>query len=582
MKVWIKGSATPIDLSQRDFVGGGGEGNVYVKGQVAHKVFHDPARMLPTNKFQELSAIADPDVIRPRDILVDDKGRDVGYTMRFIRDAMPLCQMFPRAFREREGIKPGQVLDLVRKMQAGIQGVHKAGILIVDCNEMNFLVGHDLKDLFFIDVDSWQTRSHPATAIMDSIRDWTVKGNAWTDMSDWWSFGILSFQMFVGLHPFRGKYHGQDAKYKIKLPGDDPNDSFAVTRRRMQAGISVLHPDVGVPGSAYPLSVMPPEWLRWYEAMWVKGQRLPPPDKAGVIVVVPVTTTMGTGTAIEATLCWTLPSDITNLWGSALPGGIPCITTATTVQLGQVAVPVPGGPVTVCGQSSKAVRTIVGSLAGGRLSLWNLTDRAPVVFDLAVLEASCTDGRIHVRTADHIHEVQLTDVGANVLASTRPVANVMPHATRLFDGVALQNMLGTTWASLFTGPGQARQVRLPDLDGMRVATATHDRGVLMVLAERGGRWSRLVYRFDGDEHDIRIIPDANPGDGLEFVVLDSGTVVSRIDEDTLELFSRRKGSATVKTVQDPTLPGMRLIRLDGGLAAIKGGQVHKLKLRPVA
>ena len=68
----------------------------------------------------------------------------------------------------------------------------------------NFLIDRDMQHVLFIDVDSYQTAGFPATAIMDSIRD--RHSSTYSAGTDWFSFAILAFQMFVGVHPYRGKH----------------------------------------------------------------------------------------------------------------------------------------------------------------------------------------------------------------------------------------------------------------------------------------------------------------------------------------------------------------------------------------
>ena len=46
MIVFIQGQASPISLTQKDYLAAGGEGCVYVKGKKAFKVYHDPAKMI--------------------------------------------------------------------------------------------------------------------------------------------------------------------------------------------------------------------------------------------------------------------------------------------------------------------------------------------------------------------------------------------------------------------------------------------------------------------------------------------------------------------------------------------------------
>lgn len=583
MKVTLEGSGLTVDLTQKDYLAQGGEGTVYVKGKTAFKVYHDPSKMIPVGKMTELSAITDPAVVRPVSFLCDHKGNRVGYTMPYIDGGFPLCQLFPKAFRDREGVTPAMMAELVNKMRSSIENVHAAGVLVVDMNEMNFMVNPKFDRVFFIDADSYETKHFPATAIMDSIRDWSVKSNRWTELSDWYSFGILSFQMFVGIHPFRGKYHGNHAEFRAKLPTDADDDAFAVTRRRMQANVSVLHPDVGIPPAAYPLTVIPKAYQDWYAELFVKGNRLPPPGVMGTVVAVkfmPKTTTLQ-GNVIEFTDFLTFDADIINFFASPFLGNPPVIETTGGVYMDRQIIPVPMHRAQVCGFTPKTGRVVVGTVLDGKLWLSNITDRAKVDFDMAVKEAMSYAGRIYVRTDDQIQEVILTDMGGKVIASPRPVANIMPYATRLYPGVAIQSMLGSVFVSLFVSSGAAQQVRIPELDKHRIIDAKFDSGVLIVVSENNGVYSRNVFRFDTDgTYDVRVVTNVPADYRVNFVVLDSGVGVCLTEDDKLELFANRKGSAGFKVVDDKALSGdMVLTKHAGTLCAYQGGKVFKMKLK---
>ncbi|HEU4796864.1 MAG TPA: hypothetical protein VFT02_14610, partial [Pyrinomonadaceae bacterium] len=160
-----------VQLGRTEFKAQGGEGAVYVKGQTAYKIYTDPSRCIAQAKIDELSQLAQPNIIRPVHLILDGSNRPVGYTMRAVGKANSLCQLFPKAFRQRNNITPDLALRLVRQLQTGVLHIHSRGILVVDLNEMNFLVSADFAELYFIDVDSYQTPSFPATALMETVRD---------------------------------------------------------------------------------------------------------------------------------------------------------------------------------------------------------------------------------------------------------------------------------------------------------------------------------------------------------------------------------------------------------------------------
>jgi DNA-binding helix-hairpin-helix protein with protein kinase domain len=255
-----------IQLSSRDFKAQGGEGAIFVKGSTAYKIYSDPQKTISPEKIQELSALTEPNIIRPLELLLDGKNRQIGYSMRYAGQSLLLCQLFPRAFRQRHNLTPDVTLQLVRKLQNGVRRVHSNGILIVDLNDLNFLVAEYFRELYFIDVDSYQTPSFPATVLMESVRD--RQAQTFTTGSDWFSFAVVSFQMLVGIHPFKGTY----------APFDNLSDKAKKLDERMRANISVLHTGVSVPATCLPFSVIPRAYLDWYNAVFETGKRIAPPE----------------------------------------------------------------------------------------------------------------------------------------------------------------------------------------------------------------------------------------------------------------------------------------------------------------
>jgi len=590
VKVYVQGGDSHgVSLGQREFMAQGGQGAVYVRGDVVYKIYHDPKDMIPTGKVRELSEMTDSRIVRPQQILVDKTGAPVGYTTRLVRDAHVLCQIFPKSFRTREGVTAEAVQALVRKFQEGIQHVHSRGILVVDMNEMNFLVGRGFDTIFFIDVDGYQTPHYPAPALMESIRDWSVQAQRWSTLSDWFSFAVLTFQMFIGLHPFRGRYDGGEEGYRSHLPADRPDDAFAVTRRRMQNSISVFHPHVKYPQTAaYPLTVIPAAYKAWYEAVFQQGKRCPPPSDFGAaVIVLPVVSAMRGTTLLDIQEIGRFEGTITQVWSH---GSNLVVATDQGIWLNQQRVISASRPAAVCGFTPRCNRAVVVERAAeeghppisSKVRWVNLTDQGPQRdLDLSTRETSAYDGRVYARLDDKVYEIVLTDTAADVLPSTRPIANVLPHATRLYPGVIFQSLLGASYVSLLIRPGVAQQIRVPELDPCRVLDMRFDHGVLMAMAMRRGQYLRLVLRFNADgAYDVREVPNASLA-GLNFTTLDSGVCICLNEEEKLEICSARPGSTGLKIVEDKTLcSDMLLAQHNGCLVAARGGTLYSMRMKP--
>lgn len=561
MKVFVQGEGD-VSLTQASFVAEGGEGKVFAVGSTGYKVYHDPAKAISASKIQELQPINDSDVIRPDKLLFNSTRRreHVGHTFRFVKDTWVLCQLFPRSFREREGLTPDLTLKLVRRMQEGVEAVHRAGVLIVDLNEMNFLVSKDFTAVYFIDVDSYQTAHFPATAIMPSVRDWRTPLGDFTELSDWFSFAIVSFQMLVGIHPYKGKHptvHGLE--------------------ERMRAGISVFSPDVSVPKVCYPLDAIPQSYRDWYRAVLQDGRRVPPPvDLHGAIVVLPNIRVVVGSDKIEIREIGEWAEEIRT---AMILGGKPVVHAGDQIQIDGRPVATVSGPA-VFGRTPRNGHVVIATVRDSMLTLTDLTARVPLDIILRCDELSSIGERIYVRYSDKVHEIDFMEAGNKIIASARLAANVLPHASRLYEGVVVQSLLGEPHVTLFPRSGASYQVLVPEIKGHKVVQAKFDAGVLMVLAAREGTYHRFVFRFDPEfsSYDVRKVEDVGTS-GLNFVTLDSGVCVCLDDDERIEVFSARKGSASVKIIADPVLGSdMRLVNDGTRVLFHRGAKLYSMRM----
>ncbi len=549
MDVYVQGKK--VRLTQAEFKAQGGQGAVYVKDGTAYKVYTDPAQTIPPAKIAALSALTLPDIIRPQDVLTDARQAPIGYTMPSVPDAFVLCRTFPKAFREREGLTPDLTLGLVRRLQEGVAHVHAQHILIVDLNEMNFLVDPAFGRVYFLDVDSYQTPHFAAMALMESIRD--RHATAWNEGTDWFSFAVVSFQMFVGIHPYKGKH-----------------PALKTLDERMARNVSVLHPDVSVPAACLPFDVIPRAWRDWYHAVLDGGQRVPPPRDLPAAIALPTRaaqTDRRTGTGLfhierrmeydGAIVAFTL--------------GVVVTTQAVYRDGHRCAGAAPG---TRIGLTSPSGHAVAATLEHGRVRLFDLARGQAVPCDIAGEQLAATEGRLYVKHGAALVEIGFLETPARLWPQAKTVGAVLENATQLFEGVALQTLLGAWYASLLTGHGLCRQVRLAELDGAQVLDAKRQGTVLMVTVARAGRYEKLIFRFDAayEAYDVRVIADL-AATGLNFVVLDHGVCLHLSDQEELEVFPALRGAAGLKVLADPALGGDCLLLHDGPQALLARGNV---------
>ena len=576
MKVFVKGQGE-VTLTQQNYVAAGGQASVYVRNGIAYKIYLDAKDAIPDAKLQALSAIKDDAVVKPDKVILDQHRNPIGYTMVAIPDNYSLCQLFTRAFRDRNNVTRDSIIDLAARLRAHISNIHAASILVVDLNELNILVSKSFDETFFIDVDSYQVPGYPATVIMPSVRDYSVKAADFSTLSDWFSYGVLTFQMFVGVHPYKGT-HAPSAAI--------PKDQRMV--HRMQHHISAFSPEVHLPACCYPLDVIPAHFKDWLHAVLQDGKRLPPPDPKSIPVVVvapsrvqhPVAGPLLTSGDVIIT-------EIMNLEGWSLvsyaeSGSSTVALTSRngvmrTLVNGRVMAEGPAPPAgSVCragftGGMNQPVRLDLLYMQG--VSLLEFTDignREHVLLPIAATELSKSGDRFYIRNGTRVLEIEFSEMPHKIVVSaSHQVGDVMERASRLHDGVAIQSMLGATFVSLFPKSRHGYQVRVPDLDGYNITDAKFEGGVLMVVGAKAGRYDRLVFRFAGDyqSFDVRKVEDVSPA-AVNFVTLDSGVCVCLDENDEIEAFSARKGATGMRVVK--MIEGSGVLGADIRLLACEG------------
>ena len=566
MDIRIKGSSKTIRLNKNNFLSSGGEGQIFLKNNTIFKIYIDQKKAIPYSKIKELSLIQNKNVISPQKLLLNKKDQPIGYTMKYISNTYVLCQLFPRGFRDRENLSNDIVLKLVLKLKDIIEDIHKKNILIVDLNEMNFLVDKKFKEIYGIDVNSYQTQSFPATALMESVRD--RHSSSFTKLTDWFSFGILSFQMFIGLHPYKGRYE------KIRYPKDKGRE----LDERMLQNIPIFHKDVRYPKNVLPFDIIPQSYKNWFKAIFYDGKRVMPPSEVVEIIIVP--------TIIKEVL-GNKDFDITKIFEYPLK-----IVEYLSFDSNKIAV-LSNNDIYI--NNKKQINTdyknisitpnnkIIGAtILNNFLKLFNIIENKEITCNIAAEEVMSYNSNLFIKNKDTFSEIEFIEIGNNIQVVPKIVANVMENSTQIYDGTIIQNMLGRFIISIFPYTKSHYQLNIKELDNYRIIDAKYSNKVLIIIGVKKGIYDKFIFKIDDNFSTYSLRKETNISNycGINFIVLDNGIVVHINENEELELFNNKKESTSVKIIDSNIISGdMKLFQDGVKVLFSKNKKLYRMRMK---
>ena len=551
-----------IKLDSSNYKASGGQADIFVVNGKAIKVYHDSKLMIPVEKIKELKAIRHPNVLSPQEI-VFEKSNPVGYMTDFKKDCYPLCQLFTKSFKNDNNISNEQINNLVVQMQSIVKHIHKSNCLVVDLNEMNVLVDKGFSQPFFIDTDSYKTPSYKADAIMESIRDPQIKNNKWTEESDWFSFAIITFYLWVGIHPYRGGH-----------PNYKPKDWI----QRMKDGVSVFDPQARLPKPFRDFSMIPASHIEWFKKIFLENKRISPPELGDISGIVSVGIDFQIDISdgqFDIELLYEYQQTINTFYRFC---GVPYWTSHDGIYKDNVKVKKLEKS-TICKLVDVGANTPVSlELKNNLLYCYDLNGNS--LYDPIYSEGFFVKNN----KAYSVHQGKMTEVDFRRFAKISPVlrntTGVMKLSTNVFDGVVIQSIFGEMYFVVVYEKNNrvcVETTKIPELKEYRVIDAKMEENICVVHGERKGKYDRFVFSFDEKDYSkysLRVDGDITLGD-VSFTVLPNG-VVALATESTLEIF---KGSG-VKVVNNPPFSNNnKLFNILGTVHYIDDNKIYKAKMK---
>jgi tRNA A-37 threonylcarbamoyl transferase component Bud32 len=279
--VWVDGERHKLEPSA--LLGQGGEAEVYDLGDgrvvkwwkpAEHPDFEgmpaaqDAAKeriAIGASKLRALPALP-AGVVAPAGLALAKKaGPVVGYVMPRV-SGVPLHSYGEPKWRRDNVVDGGDVVAALLALHDAIAGLHHAGIVVGDCNDLNVLV--DGRRVHMIDVDSYQFGAFGCSMFSERFVDprlcdaqVLVPVKPHDQASDWFAFASMAFRTLLGVGPWGGVHQPKDIATRCPP-----------TLRALQR-LWVLAKDVVYPRAARPVGVLPDELVDVFRAIFESDQR---------------------------------------------------------------------------------------------------------------------------------------------------------------------------------------------------------------------------------------------------------------------------------------------------------------------
>ncbi len=188
----------------------------------------------------------------------------VGYLMPKIAGE-PLHSYGEPRWRRDHPVAGADVVAALLALHDAIGSLHRAGVVIGDCNDLNVLV--DGNRVHLIDVDSYQYGGFTCSMFSERFVDPRlcdaagVLARPHDAGSDWFAFAVMAFRSLLGVGPWGG----------VHQPAD-PTKRCPPALRALRR-LTVFAQDIIYPRAARPLAILPDELVAAFRAVFERDQR---------------------------------------------------------------------------------------------------------------------------------------------------------------------------------------------------------------------------------------------------------------------------------------------------------------------
>ena len=574
----IQNKKTRLDINSSNLIAHGGQGLLFSTGNNVYKIYHNPLEIISTDKIKKLAILQRNTIIKPECTIFDVNDTPVGFIMKKAY-GVPLCKLFVEKFKTDNNITDRDIENIVKIIVDTTKYIHSKRILIVDGNELSYIVKDGCKQVYFIDVDSYQFKNHidQTYYLKWSIKDFHSK--TLSELTDWFSAAVVIFWLYAGVHPFKGKH----PDFKLKGPEG--------LKARMVKNVSVFNKDVKIAESfRNRIKQIPKNYKEWFIKMFEKGQRLPPP-----------------GLPLQVQIIATIQKDI--IGGT---GNFDIVLFKDLRSKNEISYFGRQFNVEVLEMSNKRfVDTYIdGKVRFSRDRYLNPEKSFVTIgsdrlnpFLVNVINSDVVANNINTNNELTIHAYG-SFIYENSIYLQQPCflleLKIIKPFNAEFGTTSFPNklqILSKSSQSLngflyFIGLGQTILVlpipghgfiskQVNELNDYTIVDGKYDNGVCQIIGKKNDLYDKIIIRIVRDgTYDIRIVEDVGI-DSINFVTLNTGICASFSDVNTLELFHNRPGTQNVKSITDNAIDSssMKLWKDGSRLLFSQGDKLYVIKTR---
>lgn len=524
----------PVTLNSSNHKATGGEGSIYKLSDMAIKIYTDKNK-IQVDKINLLKILQHNYIVAPEGLVFDNKNTPLGYYMKF-NEGTPLSILFTNEFYKKENFTSQYASVLVNRMKEVFIFSHEKGAILVDPNELNWLIAFPFNnpEPRIVDVDSWMIGKYPASVIMPSIRDWN--NLEFNEKSDWFSWGIITFQIYTGIHPYKGTIDGY---------------SRSDLEKRMKDKISVFTKGVRLNQNVRDFTHIPNVLLNWYEATFQTNERTLPPSPFDKVLTTPkqiqilrAVTTNQTGLLIFEKLLEIINDPIIKTFhcGIVLTQSKKLIDIKTKKVIFSVKMPncevirIENGWGIIELENTKLIVNYIFE---------NNLQANTITMNLITYNLLRYENRIFAVTEQGLSEIQFTKIGDKIFASVKQTWGILINSTNWFEGFGIIDAMGAKFIVTPFSNNAATQIRVKEIDNLRIVSGkSGNKFISLIGIDKKGEYNKIEITFDIDYRNYKIWIGIAENPELNISILPKGVCATIVKDGELIIFVPTNGKVT--------------------------------------